>query len=113
MMNDEKSEIPISKFETISKSQIHRFKIASVLGPTEHRPGFEFCALVIGICFGFRILDLEFASPIIHRFLLALVAWTENTQILKTVNSRPMPITPVETQRILANHLDPQHLKIR
>jgi hypothetical protein len=42
-----KSEIRISKSETISKSQIHRFKTAGAFGPPHDRLGFEFGALVI------------------------------------------------------------------
>jgi hypothetical protein len=69
-LNNEKSEIPISKFETISKSQIQMFETTSVLGSPRHHDRFEFCVLVIRICFGFRISDFEFVLFIIPRSLL-------------------------------------------
>jgi hypothetical protein len=46
-MNDEKSEIQSSKFETNSKSEIPRFKTAGALVLPGDCPGFEFCVLVI------------------------------------------------------------------
>jgi len=59
-MNDEKSEIPISKFETISKSKIPMFKTAGALVPPRRRPvlnavlwslgfvsHFEFCLILL------------------------------------------------------------------
>jgi hypothetical protein len=42
------------------------FKTASLLEPPRRRPGFEFGVLIIGICFGFRISNLEFVLFIIH-----------------------------------------------
>jgi hypothetical protein len=57
----EKSEIRSTKSETISKSKIQMFK-------PPHR--FEFRIWVIGICFGFRISDLEFDREVVCHKLI-------------------------------------------
>jgi hypothetical protein len=71
MITEEKSEIPSTKSETISKSQIQMFKTIDDLVLPRGRAGFEFCVLVIRICFGFRISDFEFVS---FMFIVRLIA---------------------------------------